>query len=124
MKVVSVQSVFFFVADLERSKAFYRDVLGAEPVEQGPSIASFNVGGVELMLHADGDTPRVPPGSARGAGVAVHFQVEGIHALWERLHGLGIQLSEQPTQQPWGFIEFGVRDPDGYEVEFLEPSSP
>jgi len=124
VKIVSIQSVFFFVADLERSKVFYRGVLGAEPVEQGPNIASFNVGGVELMLHADGDTPRVTPGSARGAGVTVHFQVEDIHALWERLHGLGIHLTEQPTPKPWGFTEFGVRDPDGYEVEFLEPSSP
>jgi catechol 2,3-dioxygenase-like lactoylglutathione lyase family enzyme len=124
MAAISIHSLFFFVSDLERSKAFYRNLLDIEPVQRSPNLASFDIAGVEFMLHADGDAPRVPPGSQRGGGVALHIQVQGIHELWERLHGLGIPLAERPTQQPYGFIEFAVHDPDGYEVEFVEPSQP
>ena len=121
MKVVGVHSVFFFVEDLERSMAFYREVLGIEPVQLAPAIASVDIGGVQLLLHADGDTPRVPPGSRRGAGVSIHIQVEGVHALWDRLRGLGISIPEKPTEQH-GFTDFAIKDPDGYDVEFLEPA--
>ena len=121
MTVPSVHSVFFFVADLERSTAFYQQVLGTAPTYQQGSVVAFNLGGVELMLHADGSTPRVSQGSKRGEGFALHLQVEGIHALWERLHQAGVQLDEKPTEQPYGVTEFAVRDPDGYEVEFVEP---
>ena len=121
MKFTGVHSVFFFVADLERSKAFYQQVLGLAPAYEASTIASFRLGNVELMLHADGSTPRVPAGSKRGAGFALHLQVEGIHAFWEHLQSSGIQLGEKPTQQPYGVTEFSLHDPDGYEVEFVEP---
>ena len=124
MKTATVHSVFFFVTDLDRSKAFYHKLLDIEPVEQGPSMAAFDIGGVQLLIHRDGDTPRVPAGSERGAGVALHIQVEGIHALWDRLNSLGIPLEEEPTVQPYGVTEFAIKDPDGYEVEFVEPVSP
>ena len=122
MGIIGVHSIFFFVADLERSKAFYRALFDIEPIENSPSIASFSLGGVELMLHVDGEISRIPPNGPRGTGMAVHVQVEGIDLLWQRLHAQGFQLLEPPTKQPWGFTEFGMLDPDGYHVEFVERS--
>ena len=120
MPVVKVHSVFHFVSDLERSKEFYRKLLDIEPVEQGPALASIPIGGVELLLHADGDVVRVPAASVRGAGVSLHIEVRDIQSVWDRLQGQGITTEEEPTLQPYGFMEFGVRDPDGYEIEFVE----
>ena len=121
MPVSNVQSVFFFVTDLERSKDYYQKVLDIEPIQQGPSMVAIPIGGVNLLLHADGDTVRVRPPSKRGAGVSLHIQVHDIQAVWERLRGLGISTEEAPTEQPYGFMEFAIKDPDGYEVEFVEP---
>ena len=73
------------------------------------------------MLHADNATTKVPQGPKRGEGFALHLRVEGIHALWDRLHQAGVALDEEPTEQPYGVTEFAVHDPDGYEVEFVEP---
>ena len=121
MTIPSVHSVFLFVSDLERSTAFYQQVLGAAPAYRQGSVAAFDLGGVELMLHADGSARRVEQGSKRGEGFALHLRVEGVHALWDRLHEAGVQLDERPTERPYGVTEFAVHDPDGYEVEFVEP---
>ncbi len=121
MGVTQVHSVLLFVADLPRSLEHYKTLLDIEPVEQSESLVAFQIGGTQLLLHADGGSERVPAGTDRGAGVSIHIQVEDIEAHWSRLNKLGVPLEEKPTKQPWGFVEFAVKDPDGYEVELLEP---
>jgi catechol 2,3-dioxygenase-like lactoylglutathione lyase family enzyme len=121
MKVANVQVVFLFVSDLPTSVEYYQKLLGLQAVQHGDTQAAFDVYGVQLMLHADGDTERVPSGSVRGAGVSVHFKVDDAHAYWENLKQLEIPLMEPPEDQPWGYREFGVKDPDGYEIEFVQP---
>ena len=122
MKVESIHVVFLFVSDLSKSVAYYEKLLGIPAIHNSDATqAAFEVGGVQLMLHGDGDIERVPSGSVRGAGMTVHFQIDDAHAYWEHLGQLGIPLQERPEDQPWGYREFGVTDPDGYEIEFIQP---
>ena len=121
MNVTGMHSIFLFVSDLNRSVNFYRNILEIEPAFQQGKMAGFNVNHVQLLLHADGDVARVPPGASRGSGTAFHFDVKDIDKHWEHLNKLNIPLHEKPADQPYGMREFAVKDPDGYEIEFVQP---
>ena len=121
MNKATINSVLFIVSDLERSKAFYQKVFDVEPQQFAPNLASLDVNGLLLQLNGDATAPWVPPKAERGGGVGVHFGVDDIQAVWDRLHTLGISLPEKPTQRPWGLTTFVITDPDGYEVQFQQP---
>ena len=59
--------------DLERSVAFYRDVLGARYIGtfDPPGLAFFDIGGVRLMLDAI-------PGAIEHEGSPLYFRVDSL----------------------------------------------
>ena len=120
MKILGVESVFLWVSDVESSIRFYRTILGVEPKQLAPNLVSIDIEGTKLMLHGDGEKPRFALEDRRGLGLTLHIQVTGIFELWDYLETEGIILGERPTFQPYGFTEFSVHDPDGYEIEFVE----
>lgn len=70
------------------------------------------------MLHADfdsslGNTPR-------GKGITVHFSVVDADVCHAALLARGLKPEHEPQDRPWG-REFSIRDPDGYEIEFIGP---
>lgn len=119
--VLGLHSIALFVPDLDRSVSFYRALLGVAPAERRDRIALFRVGDAKLLLHGDTEHRRIPPGTPRGAGLALHFEVGDIHAFREGLRRAGIAVTEEPELQPYGVWELALRDPDGYEVEFVQP---
>ncbi len=121
MSELSLNSVLICVTDLERSKDFYKKVLEIEPMEFTPKLAAFDVKGVLLQLNAEISSPVSLPKHGLGGGTGIHFLVDDIQAVWDRLHGLGISLPEEPTPRPWGLTTFVISDPDGYEVQFQQP---
>lgn len=124
MEVEGVHTIFMFVSDLPRSQDFYQRLLGKEPARQRPGMfASFAVGGLNLLLHSDANATWLPEGAKKGVGFALHLKVKEIDVQWERLNGLGIPLPEQPQTLHTGIRKFAMKDPDGYEVEFVEPPS-
>ena len=58
------------VSDVERARAFYRDVLGLKHLFDAPGMSFFAAGGVRLMLSAGG-----APG---GRGTLVYFKVSDL----------------------------------------------
>lgn len=46
-------------------------------------------------------------------GVSAWFQVNDIHATYERLLKLGARAKSAPQKQPWGDLHATVIDPDG-----------
>jgi uncharacterized glyoxalase superfamily protein PhnB len=50
--------------------------------------------------------------------------MKDIDAHWKRLNELGTPLSEAPETLHTGIRKFAMKDPDGYEVEFMEPPAP
>jgi catechol 2,3-dioxygenase-like lactoylglutathione lyase family enzyme len=110
------------VADLERSKAFYRDVLGFRVAEQDPKHGDlFMTLGEDF--HTLDMTPHESPESARGParplGVAhIAFQVANYEALREAYrtllqHGVRIERAMDHVNQR--SIYFA--DPDGNRLE-------
>ena len=112
--------VILFVADLERSVAFYRDVLGVPFKLQGDGYVEFATQGAKFGLY---DRNRL--GELTGQGVSrpvepggeVVFLVEDVDAEAERLRVAGATILMGPVDRPWGHRTLHVEDPDGFVVE-------
>ncbi len=102
------------VRDLERSVAFYRDVLGFALISSEPSFsyAAFDVGGMRFAIAAsetDGFTGRPPGDRHTGVGLVV-ADVDAAHA---ELTAKGVAFPMPPAKQPWGGYMGIFSDPDG-----------
>jgi lactoylglutathione lyase len=118
------------VANVERSLAFYTDVLGfargTTVPEQSPFVFASVVGGtVEIFLN-DRDTgiKEYPAfaGVPLGATATMFIEVEGpgsIDALHDRLKSR-VPITMPLITQWYGLREFAIADPDGYLITFAE----
>jgi uncharacterized glyoxalase superfamily protein PhnB len=121
------------VADIARSTAFYRDVLGFSAVTSVPDQPPFAFvwmqrGGVNVFLNAlTGVTDDLPAWGSRpiGGTNAMYVTVEaetaehGVDALFRACQGLA-SIVMAPKNQFYGMREFGIEDPDGYVMFFAQ----
>jgi predicted enzyme related to lactoylglutathione lyase len=117
-----LEAVMFFVHDLERAKAFYRDALQLEPEEEEDDFASYRAGAVSVQLHPAGEPrPGVVLGrSGSGVPVQVTFEVTDVDAAVEHVRRLGFQVFDEPKDRPWGKRDGGVLDSEGNEIYFSQ----
>ena len=122
MKAVELGHVVFYVRDLERSLAFYRDLLGFKLVGSifGGQAAALTSGRThhELLLIQVGDAPGPPPGRRRGLyhiGIKVGDSKEELRQALRELQAAGTPiLGMSDHTVSWSIY---VMDPDGNEVE-------
>jgi len=115
------------VADLARSIAFYRDVLGAELVrEYGGTSAVFSFAGAWLLLVTGGgpteDKPGViftTPTDPAAVSHAMTIRVPDGMAAYETLTARGAVFLTPPVVSEWEVRGF-FRDPDGHLIEISE----
>lgn len=107
------------VAHLERSIAFYQEVLGFSVVWQaandgGGDNAMLKAGDVAILLSTGahlGDKPQFTG--------SLYFNVTGVKAYFESIKEKAKVL--WPLEEmDYGQIEFGIRDIDGYTLAFAE----
>jgi catechol 2,3-dioxygenase-like lactoylglutathione lyase family enzyme len=113
---------FIVVEDVERSRRFYTDVLGGEPVmEDEPSIVALangwvvmNVGGgpTEDKPTVTLETPRDPTRTSSFLNIRV-ADIEAVYAEWS---ARGADFLT-PPQDRGGEIRCYIRDPDGHLIE-------
>jgi uncharacterized glyoxalase superfamily protein PhnB len=110
----------FTVNDIEKSMAWYRDVLGCIVEERWESEgklvgASMLAGAVSFMLSQD--DWKKGRDRAKGEGVRIHCTtVQDVDTLARQIKGRGGALTQEPRDQPWGMRDFALVDPDGYKV--------
>ena len=123
--------VILVVAEVERSVAFYRDVLGfeVEASYDDPPYATLTLAGARLSLaeqgHSAGDRPGIDleaPRDPRKANALLVVEVNDARAEHVRLAGLGVRFLADPYEPPWGGCRFFCLDPDGYLVEIEQPA--
>jgi uncharacterized glyoxalase superfamily protein PhnB len=108
------------VHDLDRSGAWYRDVLGCELDDPDPGNWRFcRTGGLTFML---GRCPDVPPACELGDHSYIAYlhvdDVDGFHAV---AVAAGAEVLKAPTDEPWGMREIGLRSPDGHRFMLGQP---
>jgi catechol 2,3-dioxygenase-like lactoylglutathione lyase family enzyme len=105
--ILGIHEIAFEVQDLERSIAFYRDILGLPLYSHGPQQAWFCIGAQRLALFA-----RERPGS----GQHFAFLIPPEKAEQARSALVAHGFPEETMQQDDGFSVY-VRDPDGNKIE-------
>lgn len=126
-----IVETILYVDDLPRAVAFYRDVLGFEPMTGDVSrFQSFRVGGAQvLLLFKRGGTvqPTVVPGGTipphDGSGPHhIGFAIKAaVYEPWrQRLVTAGLTI-ESETHWPRGGRSLYFRDPDGHLLELVTP---
>jgi catechol 2,3-dioxygenase-like lactoylglutathione lyase family enzyme len=129
--VTGVLETALYVADVDRSAAFYQRLLGARVLLDEPGrMRALDVAGRQvllLFLHGASDRQNpvpggvVPPHDGRGR-LHVCFAVPG-DALdaWEtHLAGLGVDVVSRVHAERGGTSLY-LRDPDGHLVELATP---
>ncbi|MDA2924985.1 VOC family protein [Acidobacteria bacterium AH-259-L09] len=116
---------FLTVEDVERSRAFYSDVLGGQILlERDPCIiklanawVTLNVGGGPTE-----DKPDVilaPPVDPKKASSFMNIRVADIKAQYDEWRSKGAEFLTPPIDRG-GEIRCYMRDPDGYLIEVGE----
>ncbi len=117
-----VDYVILYVADLDRSVTFYRDVIGLPFRLEGDGYAEFATEGTRFALYDAGRLPELIGRTAVPAGAAeVAFLVEDVDAEARRLRAAGVRILTGPVDRPWGQRTLHVEDPDGHVVELAQP---
>jgi lactoylglutathione lyase len=118
---IAVAYVILYVADLDVSIAFYRDVLGLPFKFQDAGYAEFATQGTRLGLYERRRAQwlvgrAVTPGPA----AEIVFMVEDVDGHARRLAERGTAVISAPTDRPWGHRTVHVADPDGFVVELAQ----
>jgi catechol 2,3-dioxygenase-like lactoylglutathione lyase family enzyme len=120
---------FIVAEDVDRSRAFYTDVLGGESVREGePSIVQLanswiiiNVGGGPTV-----DKPDViletPPDPTRSSSF-LNIRVADIQSVYEDWRSRGAEFITPPQDFP-SEIRCYIRDPDGHLIEVGQSRAP
>ncbi len=113
-------SVNLIVEDVERSVAFYRDVLGAGVRYSDPDFAALKLGDLDFMLHADHTYDghpwygRLTADEGRGLGAELRLFGVDPDAVEARARERGADVVVPAADKGHGWREVMVADPDGY----------
>ncbi|MDP9341243.1 MAG: VOC family protein [Actinomycetota bacterium] len=118
------------VRDAERSRDFYRDVLGADLYREygGTSVVMRFLGTWLLLVTGGGpteDKPGVtfaPPADPGTVSHEMTIRVPDCRAAYETLRSRGAEFLTPPVEYDWEVRCF-FRDPDGHLLEISEAKS-
>jgi catechol 2,3-dioxygenase-like lactoylglutathione lyase family enzyme len=118
------------VADIERARTFYRDVLGAAVErEYGGTSCVLRAFGTWVLLVTGGgptaDKPTVTfaePGNPDRVSHSMTIRVPDCRAAYATLKERGAIFLTPPVESPWEVRAF-FRDPDGHLLEISEARS-
>jgi catechol 2,3-dioxygenase-like lactoylglutathione lyase family enzyme len=120
-------SVRYMVDDVDKSIAFYTELLGFEVLTSfPPAFADVKRGNLRLLLSgpkssagrpmADGATP------GPGGWNRIHFIVDDIDSEVDRLRGAGATFRNDVVVGPGG-KQILLQDPSGNFVELFQPAN-
>ncbi|MHA1988780.1 MAG: VOC family protein [Promethearchaeota archaeon] len=117
------------ISDLEKSKVFYKDILGAEVYrEYGDTSCVINFNGSWILLVTGGKPTKdkaevtfAPPSDSKIVNHSFTIRVKDCNKSYEILKSRGAKFHSPPTD--WGSeIRCFFSDPDGYLFEISQIS--
>lgn len=117
-----------YVADQEKSKVFYQNVLQLEPVVDVPGMTEFTLKNGVLfglmpndgIVHTLGNTL---PHPNKGQGIPrceLYLKLDDARSYIDRALNAGAKLLSSMQERPWGDTAGYVADPDGHVLAFAE----
>jgi len=112
--IQGLRTVIYHVADLEKAKQWYSNILGVQPYFDQPFYVGFNVGGYEFGLDPD------LSGITKGNNVVAYWGVEKIETAYKRMLEFGAKKNSE-IQNVGGNIQVAtVIDPFGNVFGLIE----
>jgi uncharacterized glyoxalase superfamily protein PhnB len=114
----------FTATDLQRSMAFYRDVLGfviGDEWRENGELAGCEIhaGAVTLMLGQDDFAKGRDRLKGVGARLWCHT-AQDLDRVAADIKARGGVLDQEPQDMPWGDRVFMITDPDGFKLTFVQ----
>jgi len=125
---ITIHNTFLPHDDPEASLAFYRDTLGFEVRNNvgGGKMRWITVGppdqpGTSIVLHPPAADPGITDDErrtiaemmAKGTYAIITLATADLDGTFERLQAGGVEVVQEPTEQPYGVRDCAVRDPAG-----------
>jgi catechol 2,3-dioxygenase-like lactoylglutathione lyase family enzyme len=124
---INIHYAFLPQNDPEKALAFYRDTLGFElrndvgyngmrwltvgPPEQDMAIVLYPPEAEPGLTDEERQT--VAEMMAKGSYARITFASKDLDAEFEKLAAAGVDVVEEPTDQPYGVRDCAIRDPAG-----------
>ena len=120
MTRLSEASPSFTVNDLQRSLAFYKDVLGFavdERWERDGKLMGLSLKAGDVTWMIGQDDWQKGRDRKKGEGFRLYCSTkQNVDALAEGIKKRGGRLDSEPADQPWGSRDFSLTDPDGFKI--------
>lgn len=125
---ITIQYTFLPHTDGEAALAFYRDLLGFEVRKdvgydgmRWLTVGPPNQPGTSIVLHPPAADPGITDAErqtileliAKGSYGALTLATEDLDGLFEKLQASGVDIIQEPMDQPYGVRDAAVRDPSG-----------
>jgi uncharacterized glyoxalase superfamily protein PhnB len=110
------------VADIHKSMAWYRDVIGFEVQQQHERdgqlrAVALKAGSVRIMINQEDGAKGWD--RTKGEGFSLQFMTEdNLDDMAAKIKASGSTLDTEPADMPWGVRMFRMRDPDGFKLVF------
>ena len=116
-----------FVRDVTAAAAFYENMLGFH-IDflhgQPPFYGSVSRDGACLHLRFVHQANFTELAAREESLILATIEVADVQALFQEDQGRGASFPQRLVRQPWGGLDFHVRDPDGNVFSFVQLRRP
>jgi glyoxylase I family protein len=113
-------SVSLTVNDLEKSIAWYQDVLGfsvTDRWEQDGTLMGVEMTAGDVTVNLSQDDWKKGRDRVKGLGFRIYCTTkQNIDKIAARVKAAGGTLEREPEDAPWGARVFAIADPDGFKI--------
>jgi catechol 2,3-dioxygenase-like lactoylglutathione lyase family enzyme len=136
MEIRTVDHTAVLVADVERSRNFYVEVLGMDEIPRPKNFkfpgAWVRSGSFEIHIIGEEQAGRAravnpgysPPEMSRGYAAHLAFEVDDVEAASSELRAKEANIVGEIRNRGDGVMQMYVCDPDGYLIELFSRTGP